>query len=72
MIFADGSEVWKALLALKQKNVKFNGQYERGLLCSVILICSAIFVVDWIENDVNDINKLNRKLPMGEIETRNN
>lgn len=66
MIFADGSEVWKALLALKQKNVKFNGQYERGLLCSVISICSANFVVDWIENGVNDIKKVKPKVANGE------
>ena len=66
MIFADGSEVWKALLALKQKNVKFNGQYERGLLCSVIPICSANFVVDWNENDVNDIKKVKPKVANGE------
>ena len=62
MIFADGSEVWKALLAFKQKNVKLNRQYERGLLCSVISICSANFVVDWIENDVNDIKKVKPKV----------
>ena len=29
--FADGSEVRKPRLALKQKNIKFDRHYERGL-----------------------------------------
>ena len=44
--FAPSNEVRKALLALKQKNIKFDHHYERGPFPITATLCSSLFSID--------------------------